>query len=449
MSRSSAGFADFFPTAPSVIQQKRFKATKERQRSRTLTDKEHIDGGHTIFPGSRLVQEAVSGDASLEPIAEPGKSRKEPVGDGMMSPRETSTPIINSSGPGTGSSNDTHLETLTPLTNVESSPHHKLSPSHPKVSNGAGMGIYKELSADDTKATMTPLHTPPTPNQSQKRGAGIIRGCKLVYDPDKVPSKDKRKKPCYVDIVANEQDQSVTDPRLKIPNYSRGAGCRQKTKYRPAPYVLKPWPYDPATTVGPGPPIQIVITGYDPLTPLAPISALFSSFGEISEMNNRTDPITGRFLGICSVKYKDSSSFRGGGPLPAAAAAKCAYYECRKGQQRIGNHRIKVDLDRDGVISRKLVQRVIEAQRMGSGSQTPAAMDEPKPDVELKTNEPPPTAPKGPSGKSSMRPSATIPEGPRANFTKPAMQSFVEETPILSQIKRDPYPLHHAENSQI
>ncbi|KAL3470687.1 complex proteins associated with Set1p component N-domain-containing protein [Aspergillus californicus] len=437
MSRSSAGFADFFPTAPSVIQQKRSKATRERQRSRAQLDKAPFDEEHVVLPDSKVIQEAVNGDAVLVSISEPRselrKPRKEVVGITLASPRETST-----SGPGTGSSNDTRLDTLTPLTNTELSPHIKLSPSQAKAFNGPTGAGFTESSADDSKNTMTPLHTPPMPTpQSQSRRAGIVRGCKLVHDPDRALSKDKRKKPCYVDIITNDQEENLSDPRLSIASYSRGAGCRQKTKYRPAPYVLKRWPYDPTTTVGPGPPVQIIVTGFDPLTPLAPISALFSSFGEISEINNRTDPITGRFLGICSVRYKDSTSFHSGGPLPAAVAARRAYYECKKGQ-RIGNHRIKVDLDRDGVISKKMVSRAIEAQRMGSKNDVPL-VDDLKTEDDVKKNEPPPTAPKGPSGKFSMRPSAAIPEGPRASFLKPTMPSLVEEIPILSQIKRDPY----------
>ncbi|KAL4783465.1 complex proteins associated with Set1p component N-domain-containing protein [Aspergillus varians] len=443
MSRSSAGFADFFPTAPSVIQQKRSKATKERQRSRAHFDREHADEEHITTFRTEAIEEAVNSDVPLESILGPRpdltKSREEVVGNGLVSPGEENTPANNSSGPGTGSSNETRLDTLTPLTNAESSPHNKPSPSQTKAPNASLGDSLRESRADDPKNTMTPLHTPPTPTpQSQGHRVGTVRGYKLVHDPDRASSsKDKRKKPCYVDIVTGEQEEIFPDPRLHIQNYTRGAGCRQKTKYRPAPYVLKHWPYDPASTVGPGPPVQIVVTGFDPLTTLAPINALFSSFGDILEINNRTDPITGRFLGICSIKYKDSASFHGGGPVSAPAAAKRAYYECKK-VQRIGNNRIRVELDRDGQISTKLTWRAIEAQRMGSKIDLPA-VDEPRLEAQVNKNEPPPTAPKGPSGKSSMRPLAAIPEGPRANFLKPAIPSLVEETPILSQIKRDPY----------
>ncbi|OJJ02984.1 hypothetical protein ASPVEDRAFT_194395 [Aspergillus versicolor CBS 583.65] len=443
MSRYSAGFADFFPTAPSVIQQKRFKATKERQRSGSHLGRGHADEEHIISPRTKVIEEAVSRDAP--PDSTPGsqtdlkQSRKEAVGDVLASPGEANTPVNNPPGPGTGSSNETHLDTLTPLTNVELSPHNKPSPPQAKVPNESVGDFFREPRIDDAKNTMTPLHTPPTPTpQSQAHRVEIVRGWKLVHDPDKAPSsKDKRRKPCYVDIVTGGQGTILADPRLTIQNYTRGAACRQKTKYRPAPYLLKHWPYDPASTVGPGPPVQIVITGFDPLTTLAPINALFSSFGDILEINNRTDPITGRFLGICSVKYKDSTSFHGSGPVSAPVAAKRAYYECKKGQ-RIGNNRIRVELDRDGQISGKLTSRAIEAQRMGSKADPPVA-DEPKIEEHMNTNEPPPTAPKGPSGKSSIRPLAVVPEGPRATFLKPAMPSLIEETPILNQIKRDPY----------
>ncbi|CBF81174.1 hypothetical protein AN5795.2 [Aspergillus nidulans FGSC A4] len=441
MSRSSAGFADFFPTAPSVIQQKRYQATRERQRSRPHLSREHADE-EQIVTGSRTSGETVNGNSpqnlGQELRSDLNKSRKEVAEDGSASHGEANTPANNTSGPGTGSSNDTRLDTLTPLTNTESSPQNNPSPSQAKAPNGDEPDGFRQARANVSNSTMTPLHTPPTPTtHSLSQRVAIVKGSKLVHDPDRAPSKDKRKRPCYVDIVSDEQEGRLSDPRLSIQNYTRGAGCRQKTKYRPAPYVLRHWPYDPASTVGPGPPVQIVVTGFDPLTPLAPISTLFSSFGEIAEINNRTDPDTGRFLGICSVKYKDSASFHGSGPVSASLAAKNAFHECKKGQ-RIGNNRIKVEYDRDGQTSEKLASRAIAAQRIDSKIDMPV-VGEPKSEAQVNKNEPPPTAPKGPSGRSFMRPSAVIPEGPRASFQKPAIPSLIEETPILNQIKRDPY----------
>ena len=329
----------------------------------------------------------------------------------------------------------------------------------------------KMVLADAKKHREPTGTTPPTP-QSQSRA---VRGCKIVYDPDldrSPSSKGKKRKAQYADMDGNG-GQDVSDPRRRISNYLRGAACKLKLKFRPAPYILKPWSYDPATSIGPGPPTQIVITGFDPLTPVAHISTSFSSFGEIGEINNRTDPITGRFLGICSIRYKDSSSFRHRGPLPATGAARRAYYECKK-DLRIGTHRVRVELDRNGVVSERMVSRTIDSQNAGLNtgaaatppppppppllppppptsplprtstkgvnSQSGAAKLDPK--LDPKWNKPPPTAPKGPSKsiaahRSSKHLKSIMPQP--APGKPPAPPQLVEETPILSQIKRDPY----------
>ncbi|PYH40924.1 histone methyltransferase SET1 [Aspergillus saccharolyticus JOP 1030-1] len=433
MSRTSAGFADFFPTAPSVLQQKR-KATQDRPHTKVHLD-EDID--HEKLAYSAEPQNAI--DSSVYHTSAASKSglprEKRYTASGTIPDESTSLTNKSHSTPSAAAAptpvaftNEGRLDTLTPSTNVVSSPARKSSPGRAK----------KWATSHETKPANTLLQTPPTPqSQGQGRSIGTLRGWKIVSDPEieKKTSRDKRKKARYVEILCSEQDDRPPDPRLLILNYARGAGCKQKTKYRPAPYTLRQWSYDVSTTIGPGPPVQIVVTGFDPLTPIAPISALFSSFGEIAEINNRTDPITGRFLGICSVKYKDSASFRGGGPLLAINAARRAYYECKK-EQRIETRRIRVELDRDGVVSDRIVSRAIDSQRMGYKNTLSIAEDT-KPSTPH--NEPPPTAPKGPSGRSSTRPIPAIPDGPRASFFKSVVPSLVEEIPILSQIKRDPY----------
>ncbi|KAF7181724.1 hypothetical protein CNMCM7691_001021 [Aspergillus felis] len=445
MSRTSAGFADFFPTAPSVLQQKRVRAPRDRSRSKDRPeDQLHVQDGNGQLPcssGKSAANISTNGSSPDVSVSETGTGLEKPgcklVGETNTDITGTDTSILSASLAQCRATqvNEARFDNLTPVTNAESSPPRKLSPHQSKSVEVAEYESNK-FATDELKLAATPLHTPPTP-RSQTSRSGVIKGCKLIYDPDleKRSSKEKRRKPQYVDFVVNEQDSCSPDPRLSILNYTRGAGCKQKTKYRPAPYKLKQWPYDTATTIGPGPPVQIVVTGFDPLTPVAPINALFSSFGEISEINNRTDPITGRFLGVCSVKYKDSTSFRGAGPMPAATAARRAYVECKK-EQRIGTRRIRVELDRDGAVSDRIVARAIESQRMGHRKNTVG--EEAKIEPQAKKNEPPPTAPKGPS-RSSTRPVASVPEGPRASFVKPAMPSLIEETPILGQIKRDPY----------
>ncbi|KAJ5736665.1 uncharacterized protein N7483_001790 [Penicillium malachiteum] len=421
MSRASAAFADFFPTAPSVLDQKRINPGDQQGKG--------SDGLETT---SSFTAATLPGGASDRLAGEESSIQQlsDTQGKGLTAVGE-----INGMLDSSLAASNLAIETLTPLTNAASSPPLKPPSPQSKMSDDNSSGNAPppclDPRLDPARVSDAIIHGPPTP-QSQVRLETAIKGrYGYVQELDK-PSIDKRRKLEYVDTVADGQSPPP-DPRLAIANYTRGSACRQKAKYRPSPYTLKPWPYDVATSVGPGPPNQVVVTGFDPLTPIAPISALFSSFGEIAELNNRTDPITGRLLGICSIKYKDSASFRGGSPVPASSAARRAYHECRK-EQRIGTRRIRVELDRDGMVSGRMASRAIESQRAAAKAN---ATKEIKPDP--KKNEPPPTAPKGPSGRSAIRPGMIVPEGPRASLRSPGPPCVIEELPVLPQLKRDPY----------
>ena len=182
------------------------------------------------------------------------------------------------------------------------------------------------------------------------------------------------------------------------------------------------------------------MTGFDPLTPTNQIQYLFSSFGEIANISNETDPVNGAHLGICLISYKDSRSVRGGPATSAIEAARRAHAECKKGQHRVGLNTVSAELDRDGSLGRRMIFRVSEKHRP---KERPRESSDEKPKMEevVDTPGPPPSAPKGPSGKSSMRPTAPPqppPEGPR-QINKPQAPNLIEEKPILEQIKRDPY----------
>lgn len=210
------------------------------------------------------------------------------------------------------------------------------------------------------------------------------------------------------------------------------------------------------------------MTGFDPLTPVAQIRHLFSSYGDIATIDNKMDPINGSFLGICLIRYRDSRPTRGGPGVSAASAARRAYTECRRGQQRVGLRVVFAELDRDGSIGRRALARAVEKLR-------PTERLQEKP-MKFASSGPPPSAPKGPSGKSGMRTLAPPPpppppplpqhgEGPWvASMKAPPPQclaspqqgappqqmegppgtnklykNLLEEKPILDQIKRDPY----------
>ena len=218
---------------------------------------------------------------------------------------------------------------------------------------------------------------------------------------------------------------------------------------------MKAYHYDKETSIGPGPPTRIVVTGFDPLTPVAQIHHLFSSFGDIADITSKTDPENGSFLGICLIKYKDSRSVRGGPAISASAAAKKAYLECKEGQHRVGLFHVHAELDRDGSVGRRALAKAMEKQR-SKGRES----EKPRKEQISTTPGPPPSAPKGPSAKSSNRtgllpppppavghslntapnkaPNVAPPEAPTGALD-PNSVSSIEETPILDQIGRDPY----------
>lgn len=253
---------------------------------------------------------------------------------------------------------------------------------------------------------------------------------------------------CLLDLEAycvslQDDEAPPEDPRLRIANYTRGAANKQKHRLRASPYSIKPYAYDAETSIGPGPPTRVVITGFDPLVPVNQIHHLFSSFGEIGEISNKTDPTNGSFLGVCLIRYRDSKSVRGGPPVSAVNAARRAHLECKSGQHRVGLRTVLADLDRDGSVWRRFISRAVEKHRPKHRPVEKVEKKEEEKRLEVVDNSgPPPTAPKGPSGKSSTRPLGPPPpppsEGPRV-VPKPAPPTLIEEKPVLEQIKRDPY----------
>ena len=195
-----------------------------------------------------------------------------------------------------------------------------------------------------------------------------------------------------------------------------------------------------------------MVTGFDPLAPVSQIHHLFSSFGDIAEINSKTDPENGSFLGICLIKYKDSRSVRGGPAISASDAAKKANIECKGGQHRVGLCPVFAELDRDGSVGRRAMMKAKEKQRAKESRSE-------KPKRETNIPGPPPSAPKGPSAKHFTRPhlppppppsshlSATAstqpqhmptPQAPRS-IVEPESVNTIEDKPILDSIGRDPY----------
>ncbi|KAJ9604918.1 histone methyltransferase set1 [Cladophialophora chaetospira] len=461
---SHSKLADFFPTAPSVIQQRKSSKLPELDKSKLRRSDERVEDANA--KENHLRRSLNSSSTTSHPLS-PAKQETEHSscdllnGVGSASSSSTassvfSAPLANATMSG---ANHLNLSTLTPLTSSDSPTNGKLiSPTGDSGSHTA-MASSKPASLLH-QGSMTPLHTPPTHRRTARDTNSDTRGTRCTYDPEldkNLNSKDKRKlKAQFQDFGTKPEDNiQPPDPRLSIPNYTKGVVGKGKAKYRPAPYNLKSWSADAATAVAPLPATTVVVTGFDPMAPLSQINALFSSFGEIEDLDNKTDPVTGRFLGICSIAYRDCASFQGGGPISAVLAAKTAYLEGKRGQ-RIGLKTVQIVIDRDGSVTDKMVERAIALHRKESGFtnqsrtqpspspvSTPVAVQSPG---FAKSTGPPPTAPKGPSGKPSLRPQSTFsspftlptkPERPSKPASAPTSSAatLVESTPIADTLK--------------
>lgn len=132
-----------------------------------------------------------------------------------------------------------------------------------------------------------------------------------------------------------------------------------KARLRHEPMLLRPYHYDPKISVGPGPPTQVMVTGFDPLMPLQLVLNVFASYGQIQESSNKMHPETGTPLGIATFRYADSD--KSGRKMSAINAAKQAV---RKGNgEKVGGGNVKVEFDRDGVRSKRLVTKVVADQK--------------------------------------------------------------------------------------
>ncbi|KAK7903749.1 histone methyltransferase set1 [Exophiala xenobiotica] len=473
-------FAEFFPAAQSVIQRKS-STLSDIDKTRLSHPEERAEDAHANFTSK---QASLNSPAPVSiSLAKPDTSTKvtnnnptqEEVdrfsgdllnGVGSASSSSTASSVFSAPLTTTATMSGTnHLQfsTLTPLTNSDSPPNGKLmSPTIESNSHIIANGISTTSSLHP--GSMTPLHTPPAHRRSARDTTLQTKGTKCTYDPEldkNLNSKDKRKlKAQFAEFGSKAEDNfQPPDPRLAIPNYTKGGIGKGKAKYRPAPYNVRSWMPDATTAVAPPPATTVVVTGFDAMTPLSQISALFSSFGEIGDMDNKTDPVTGRFLGICSIEYQDCASFQGGGPISAVVAAKTAYLEGKRGQ-RIGLKTVQIAIDRDGSVTDKLVERAIALHRKESGfTNQPRTQPLPSPSTPTvgtptpgfaKSTGPPPTAPKGPSGKPSLRAQpifhtppvvahplfASIPKPETPALARPTGGvSMVESTPIAETLK--------------
>lgn len=242
-------------------------------------------------------------------------------------------------------------------------------------------------------------------------------------------------------IAVQEDDAPPADPRLAKPggklDYINVDFHHPRSRLRQTPYLLRPYTYDPKTSLGPGPPTQVLVTGFDPLHSFSNVSAIFSSFGEVAESSNKLHPETGSCLGFATFRYRDSKMLKNVRFVSAIEAAKTAV---RKGPGvRIGSHNVKVEFDPEGNKSRRMLENILKKSR-----ETPTPQfSKPSAKPAEKTSGPPPTAPKGPSGSRPLYRPSTIPPPPissAAPVIKSRYHRHLETLePLAPQYPRQPY----------
>ena len=233
MSRSSKGFADFFPTAPSVLQQKKSRTTQERKRHDSSSSFRPVVSSHTtsisetaaslnsknsdLRHGSHT-NGVVHGHLGPE-VAPLTQDESESVqgdllnGVGSASSTSTASSIFDAHGrqqdPAPQKRNN--QQELTPLTNMDSSsPGNNHSPARVKQeSSSAGhpgtASCVPTLKDSGPPPTSTPSNTNVPKAGNMAPGKGQITGIKISYDPEldkTIGSKERRnRKPQYKEFV--------------------------------------------------------------------------------------------------------------------------------------------------------------------------------------------------------------------------------------------------------
>ncbi|KAK4239122.1 histone-lysine N-methyltransferase, H3 lysine-4 specific [Achaetomium macrosporum] len=458
---AGASFAQFFPAAPRAARDR----AMERERAKTKAQESpsaqvaDLNGHRTVLTRSLSSQRddgPITGFTSRASLNGAGRDAAHFSTDETESVAGDTLNAAGSASSHTSSSCSVFSAPTRPSdsrdlrsSNVQPSPATTIaSPSHHLSSSAPA----KAQSTTPRRADGIDGHIP-MPNGTAHEAAAAervpardpsrsITCVKCTYDPlldTSLSSSEKRKaKPIYKEFGLGDQDDAPpSDPRLAKGgrlNYINVDFHLPKARLRHAPYNLKPWPYDPKTSCGPGPPTQIVVTGFNPLIAFSKVTAVFASFGDIAESSNKMHPETGCYLGFATFRYRDSKPSRSR-PVPVTAvdAAKRAIRAMHG--KRIEANTIRVEYDAEGRKSSRMLEEVLKKGKESTQTST-QTLGEPKIPTGPKSKEvipgPPPTAPKGPAAHRALNIQG-------AWLPKPRPDSVIEAEPITTHLKHDPY----------
>ncbi|KAK4105119.1 SET1-like protein [Parathielavia hyrcaniae] len=460
MSRpAGASFAQFFPAAPRAARDRAMERERAKIRAQDSPSAQPADANGRRIPlnpstSSRSDDRPVAGftapshvnsdrpDAARPPTDDNESLAGDMLNSGGSASSHTSANSSLFSAPArpraSASLGRSHAQ-LTPPTTIA-------SPSSYLSTAGPLKGQSTTPRRFDNRDGLVPMpnasvpHPPAVERVPARDPSRSIKCIKLTYDPftdQSLSSFEKRKaKPRYKEFGLDDQDDAPpSDPRLSKGgrlNYINVDFHLPKARLRHAPYNLKPYKYDPKTSCGPGPPTQVVVTGFNPLIAFSKVTAVFASFGDIAESSNKMHPETGSYLGFATFRYRDSKPNRSRPvPVTAADAAKRAIRAMHG--KRIEANSIRVEYDAEGRKSSRMLEEVLKK----SNETTPTLFEAkiptgPKPKDVIPG--PPPTAPKGPA---AHRGSLVNVQG--VWMPKPRPDSVIELEPLASQLKHEPY----------
>ncbi|CAJ2507767.1 Uu.00g089530.m01.CDS01 [Anthostomella pinea] len=460
----SAGYREFFPNAPRAARDKANE--RERERSNKIT--ESADNPARTAPPA--LRDVAKHDSSLsDSVHPPTDDTQYPQGDilngvGSASSYEsTSSSIFSASNnpPALNAPSRASNNSVTPVTNAGSPLYPPNMPSAKQQTSTPPNTGKAETTSSTTvaMASTLPSVTKRLPARDPNR---TITGVKCVHDPstDKKLSSTERKtiKPKYKNL-GSEDDAPPPDPRLAKGSwldYINVDFHLPKARLRQTPYNLKPYPYDAATSIGPGPPTQILVSGFNPLITFSKVATQFASYGDIAESSNKMHPDTGSYLGFATFRFRDSRQQRRP-PVSAIDAAKRAVRAMNG--RRIEANQIKVEFDRGGKKSRAMLEAVLAKDReeRARAIATPPVPMAPRPQPEGNASgarlqveapapartaldgfiRPPPTGPRGPTIE---RPRPSISETSWALSNKPKPYPIMANTALIaSNLRGEPY----------
>ncbi|KAH6606318.1 histone-lysine n-methyltransferase [Trichoderma cornu-damae] len=450
-------FAQFFPNAPKLKAEVQGRAERERpkrgvqvvdpaQETTVMTDPDTNDL-------ARPCQNISSSDATQPHADDNGSSPGDmPSTVGSTSSHASSASSLFS-GPALPAATATSSGppmSATPFTSTDSpSSIHALA----KSTMSTPSVVDRALGQTSENAVPVGQHLPQDKAPSIERIPArdpllSIKGVKCTYDPllDRLRKKvvNKNAKPVYKEFGL-EDDAPPADPRLTKAGdrlgYINTDYYLPKARLRHAPENLKPYPYDPKTSIGPGPPTQVLVTRYNPLVSFNKVIAIFAAFGEIAESSNKMHPDTGSYLGFATIRYRDSKR----PDRPRVSAIDAARRAVRTRGIKVDADIVKVEYDPEGRKSRRMLEEVLRKEREKLANES--ARSKPPPtgpkSATVPFVRPPPTAPKGPlfqRNPSIIGAQATAPPQAPAPAPPPARShGTIESQVISSQLANDPY----------